>query len=245
MYLSIWTCIWYLQPKNGAELIYVLSFFSGEAWPKRRRDNEPESQVLLASRSYERSGDEKTAGCLADNLHCNIWARAQEPAKLSFYLVQGKRGKGWAARGAVQMDVLKWKPGRATPKPQIRIDHPIMDELGPKIVHFLVDLYVDWFASLQLPPTTGKHDQLNQAQINLVLDRLETIQRVVGEVQLFTAVKISHSEFKGSQIVHCTPFKKGKQAPRMVCIDMYSYVLACIIYAVACIMYVLLRMGMY
>jgi hypothetical protein len=94
---------------------------------------------LLASRSYERSGEEKTAGCLADNLHCNIWARAQEPTKLSFHLVQGKRGKGWAARGAVQMDVLKWKPGHATPKPQIRIDHPIMDELGPKIVHFLVD----------------------------------------------------------------------------------------------------------
>ena len=138
----------------------------------------------MASRSYERSGEQKTAGCLADNLRCNIWARAQEPAKLSFYLVEGVRGKGWAARGAVQMDVLKWKPGRATPKPQIRIDHPIMDELGPKIVHFLVDFYVDWFVSLQLPPSTGKHDQLNQAQINLVLDRLETIPSVVWEVQV-------------------------------------------------------------
>jgi len=153
--------------------------------------------------------------------------------------VEGVRGKGWAARGAVQMDVLKWKPGRATPKPQIRIDHPIMDELGPKIVHFLVDFYVDWFVSLQLPPSTGKHDQLNQAQINLVLDRLETIPSVVGEVQVFKAVKISHSEFKGSQIVHCAPFKKGKQAPRMVCIHMYSYVVVCIVYAFTCIMYVL------
>jgi len=120
-----------------------------------------------------------------------------------------------------------------------------MDELGPKIVHFLVDFYVDWFVSLQLPPSTGKHDQLNQAQINLVLDRLETIPSVVGEVQVFTAVKISHSEFKGSQIVHCAPFKKGKQAPWMVCIHMYSYIVVCIVYAFTCIMYVLVCIGMY
>jgi len=156
--------------------------------------------------------------------------------------VQGVRSKGWAAHGAVQMDILKWKPGRATPKPQIRVDHPIMDELGPKIVHFLVDFYVDWFVSLQLPPSTGKHDQLDQAQINLILDRLETIPTVIGEVQLFTAVKISHSEFKGSQIVHCTPFRKGKQEPRMVCSVMYLYVSVCICICIGWYWYVY---GMY
>jgi len=98
------------------------------------------------------------------------------------------------------------------------------DELGPKIVHFLMDFHSDWVSSLHLPPSTGKHDQLVGAQIDSVLDRLETIPQVFGEVQLFTAVKISHSEFQGTQIVHSTPFKTGNDQPRMVCIDMYVYV---------------------
>ena len=51
---------------------------------------------------------------------------------------------------------------------------------------------MDWFVSLQLPPSTGKHDQLNQAQINLVLDRLETIPSVVGEVQVFKEGTTGH-----------------------------------------------------
>ena len=46
----------------------------------------------------------------------------------------------------------------------------------------------------QLPPSTGKHDsdQLNQAQINLVLDRLETIPSVFWEVQVFKEGTTGH-----------------------------------------------------
>ena len=158
----------------------------------------------------------------------NIWARAEFPAKLSYDLVHGHTGKpvgGRNGRSALQMDVLKWRPGRGVPKPQARDVHPITDHLGPKIVHFFMDYHSDWFASLQLPPSTGKHDQLTSAQIDLVLDRLETIPQVFSEIQFFTAVKISHAEYKGSQIIHCTPFKKGHQKQRLVSIALYWYVL--------------------
>ena len=58
--------------------------------------------------------------------------------------------------------------------------------------YILQYFYVDWFVSLQLPLSTVKHDQLNQAQINLVLDRLEAIPSVVGEVQLFKEGTAGH-----------------------------------------------------
>ena len=199
---------------------------AGETWTRRRRihlESDEEDEVLLAARSFQRTGQNKTVGCMADGLRCNIWARAVFPAKLSYELVHGHSGKpvgGRNGRSALQMDVLKWRPGRGVPKPQARDVHPITDQLGPKIVHFLMDYHSDWFASLQLPPSTGKHDQLTSAQIDLVLDRFETIPQVFGEVQLFTAVKISHAQYKGSQIIHCTPFKTGHQKQRMVSIGL-------------------------
>ena len=199
---------------------------AGETWTRRRRihlESDEEDEVLLAARSFQRTGQNKTVGCMADGLRCNIWARAVFPAKLSYDMVHGHSGKpvgGRNGRSALQMDVLKWRPGRGVPKPQARDVHPITDQLGPKIVHFLMDYHSDWFASLQLPPSTGKHDQLTSAQIDLVLDRFETIPQVFGEVQLFTAVKISHAQYKGSQIIHCTPFKTGHQKQRMVSIGL-------------------------
>ena len=199
---------------------------AGETWTRRRRihlESDEEDEVLLAARSFQRTGQNKTVGCMADGLRCNIWARAEFPAMLSYELVHGHSGKpvgGRNGRSALQMDVLKWRPGRGVPKPQARDVHPITDQLGPKIVHFLIDYHSDWFASLQLPSSTGKHDQLTSAQIDLVLDRFETIPQVFGEVQLFTAVKISHAQYKGSQIIHCTPFKTGHQKQRMVSIGL-------------------------
>ena len=199
-------------------------------------ESDEEDEVLLAARSFERTGQNKTVGCMADGLRCNIWARAVFPAKLSYDMVHGHSGKpvgGRNGRSALQMDVLKWRPGRGVPKPQARDVHPITDQLGPKIVHFLMDYHSDWFASLQLPSSTGKHDQLTSAQIDLVLDRCETIPQVFGEVQLFTAVKISHAEYKGCQIIHCTPFKTGHQKQRLVSIGLYH----CVLYMYQCLLY--------
>ena len=48
-----------------------------------------QGEVLPAMRGYARVEENKTAGCMADGLHCNIWARAQDPAKLSHKVIVG------------------------------------------------------------------------------------------------------------------------------------------------------------
>ena len=189
--------------------------------------------LLAASRGYEREEEKKTAGCMADGLHCNIWARAQSSAKLSYELVKGSYSQG--RNKGFQMHELAWNEGSQLPMPVWRADHPILTSLGAKIAHFIVDFHMDWIQSLQLPPSNGRHNQLQPAHIQSVLDRLQTIVEVRSEVQIYTAVKIGHSDFKGSQIVHCTPFKSRHAVTRMVRIDMYTYVFVCIRTYYACI----------
>ena len=133
------------------------------------------------------------------------------------------------------MHELAWNEGVPLPIPWWRDDHPILKYLGAKIVHFIVDFHMDWIESLQLPPSNGRHNQLDTAHIQRVLDRLETIQEVHSEVQIYNAVKIGHSDFKGSQFVHCTPFKSRHSKTRMVRIRMYLYVFARILLVFACI----------
>ena len=58
---------------------------------------------------------------------------------------------------------------------------------------------------------------MTSAQIDLVLDRLETISQVLHKVQLFTAVKISHAEFK----LHSRKAIKSKDWYVWICMDMY------------------------
>jgi len=96
--------------------------------------------------------------------------------------------------------------------------------LGAKIANFIVDFHMDWVESLQLPPSDGRHMQLDASHVQRVLDRLQTIQEVHSEVQIFTAVKIGHSDFNGSQFIHCTPFKSRHINTRLVSICTYSYV---------------------
>ena len=98
------------------------------------------------------------------------------------------------------------------------------DELGPKFVHFLVDFHPDWLLSRGLPSSARKQDQLNAADIDSVLDRLEPANQLLRELQLFTGVKIGHSEYQGCQIVHCAPFKSTHERPRMVHISIYMHV---------------------
>ena len=115
--------------------------------------------------------------------------------------------------------------GMATPKPNWRSDHPILDNLGAKLVHFLVDYHHDWFSSLQLDKSDGKHKQLDIADVQEVLYRLETIPEANGEVQIFGKLEIAHSEFHGAQNIYSIPIKSRGPKPRMVCIDMYCIVL--------------------
>ena len=158
---------------------------------------------------------EKTAGCLADGLRCNIWARAQDPDKLSHEVIIGRQGLR-RIQGVLAIDVLKWKPGRNVPKPNIRVLYPILDQLGVKIAHFLVDFHSSWFPSLALPPSTGRHDQLLGAHLDSIIDRLEPIDHLLGEVQLFSGFKIGHKDFHGRQTIHCNPFTASQGKARMV-----------------------------
>ena len=67
--------------------------FAGPPWTRRKRDASGEV-LMRASRGYERVEEDKTAGCMADGLRCNIWVRVQSPAKLSYDLVKGGAIKG-------------------------------------------------------------------------------------------------------------------------------------------------------
>jgi hypothetical protein len=119
--------------------------------------------------------------------------------------------------------------GTVTPKPAWRSAHPILDNLGAKLVHFLVDYHHDWFASLDLEKSDGKHKQLDSVEVQDVLSRLETIPKAQGDVQIFNKVQIAHLKFHGAQNVHSAPFNSYGSNPRTVCIDLYCCVFVCIV----------------
>ena len=119
--------------------------------------------------------------------------------------------------------------------PAWRSAHPILDNLGAKLVHFLVDYHHDWFSSLDLDKSDGKHKQMDGYEVQDVLDRLETIPEAQGEVQIFNRLKIAHSEFHGAQNVYSAPFNSYTSKPRMVCIDLYCFVFVCIVCVLTCI----------
>ena len=175
---------------------------------------------MPAMRGWERIEANKTAGDMAAGLQCNIWARAQSPAKLTYAFIKGSPRSG--RRKGFQMHEIAWTEASPLPIPQWRLEHPILQSLGPKIVHFIVDFHMDWIGSLNLPASDGQHKQLDGRQVQSVLDRLETIVEVQSEVQIYAAVKIGHTEYNGAQIVHCTPFKSRHINPRMVNMTVYT-----------------------
>jgi len=179
---------------------------------------------MRASRGYERVEEDKTAGCMADGLRCNIWTRIQSPAMLSYELIKGGTGQG--RRQGFQMHELAWNAAAAVPLPMPwwLADHKILTSFGAKIANFIVDFHMDWVESLQLPPSDGRHMQLDAEHVQRVLDRLQTIQEVHSEVQIYSAVKIGHSDFNGCQFIHCTPFKSRHTKTRMVRICIFLYV---------------------
>jgi hypothetical protein len=180
---------------------------------------------MSASRGYHSKEKSKTEGCLAAGVRCNIWARAQSPLKLSYHFVKGGSMMiGTRSRKfGLQLHDLVWTAGSGLSMPRILTEHPILDQLATKIVHFLVDFHSDWFPALALPPSDGRHGQLVGTEIQSVLDCLEIVPEVQAAVQVFSAVKLKHGEFLGAQIVHSTPFKSRHSAPRMVRKHSYTY----------------------
>ena len=190
-------------------------------WTRRARrrvegNAEEEPKVFFASRGLEREDTNKTAGCMADDLRCSFWARAQFPAKLSCTWVFGtgthRRGR-W---NGLTLQDLGWKPNSGGSKPACRVAHPHLDFLSNKIVHFLVDFYPSWFPALNLPPSNGNHDQLSEQHFHSVLDRLDIIKEARSEVRYYPAAKLGHANYAGCQIIHSAPFLRGRVKPRKV-----------------------------
>jgi hypothetical protein len=202
--------------------------YTGPLWTRRARrrvegnaDEEPE--MFFASRGLEREEVKKTAGCMADGLRCNVWARAQYPAKLSYTWVFGTSTcqRGQSRWNGLTLHDLGWKPNSGGSKPACRAAHPSLDFLSNKIVHFLVDFYPSWFPALNLPPSNGNHNQLSEHHFHAVLDRLETIREARAEVRCYAAVKLGHEDYAGCQTIHSASCKslhavQGRAKPRKV-----------------------------
>jgi hypothetical protein len=127
---------------------------TGTTWYKRRRtgpasqasdqqeEEENAENVLKASRHWERREEDKTEGCMAEGLRCNLWARAQSPETVSLTLTKGWTRLSYATRGNLGMTLedLRWTAATSElPQPPMLKDHPILRNLPNKLVHFILD----------------------------------------------------------------------------------------------------------
>ena len=85
----------------------------------------------------------------------------------------------------------------------------------PKIAHFLNDFHRDWFPSMNLPLSDGKHKQLLDIHFNALYQRLQTLPGGRGEVGVYSSLYVGHTSFMGNQIVHCTPFASQHSLNRL------------------------------
>ena len=93
MYSFVFVCIWFVFEYIWFLFHWTSMLIAGETWTKDRWtqvESDEDDEELLASRSFERTGQNKTVGCMADGLCCNIWPRAECPAKLWALLWTGE-----------------------------------------------------------------------------------------------------------------------------------------------------------
>ena len=176
--------------------------------------SESQAAVLTAMRYFERNEDDKTKGCLADGLRCNLWARAHSVEHMEYTLVKGWTHEKGSRRGnlGLLMQDINWTPASRGSKPRFLDQQPCLAFLSNKVVHYLVDYHPEWLDTLKLPPTDGKHKQLETPHFQLVLQRLQSIPDVKKPFQLYSAIIIKHSlgGFQGGQTVHCCSFNISK-----------------------------------
>jgi hypothetical protein len=67
---------------------------TGPVWTFRKKGRRGEVIIMPAMRGWERIEANKTAGDMAAGLQCNIWARAQSPAKLTYAFIKGSNRSG-------------------------------------------------------------------------------------------------------------------------------------------------------
>ena len=158
---------------------------------------------------------------MADGLRCNMWARAQSPGETTLSLVKGLSRVVKKGKLGIAMQDLAWSATSGLPKPTLVSKHPVLSFLSNKLVHFLVDYHPDWIAQLRMPPSDGRHRQLETRHFHRALERLELIPDLYAPIQVFSAVQIGHKDWLGTQCVHSTPFNGEKS--RMVGKIVYTY----------------------
>ncbi len=126
---------------------------------------------------------------------------------LAYTLVGGgKHGRGFTALE----NPLWFKRG----PPHYVADHLVLRFLGHKITHFLHDYHPQWFPSLGLPQSNGKHNQLTPFHVKKMLRRLQQRQDQFKsrpprpEISVYSRLEIGHKGYAGRQFVYCKPFKK-------------------------------------
>ena len=112
-------------------------------------------------------------------------------------------------------DPLLNRAHRRAPVPWCIKEHPVMAFVLPKIAHFLNDFHRDWFPSMNLPLSDGKHKQLLDIHFNALYQRLQTLPGGRGEVGVYSSLYVGHTSFMGNQIVHCTPFASQHSLNRL------------------------------
>jgi hypothetical protein len=155
---------------------------TGPTWHKRQRTGHASStakeqiaeenadSILKASLHWARSEADKTDGCMAEGLRCNLWTRAHSSGTVSLTLTKGWTRLSFAKRGnlGIAMQDLAWTAASDLPEPPMLKMHPILHYLPNKLVHFILDYFPNWVASLQLPASDGRHRQLRSGHFHSV-----------------------------------------------------------------------------
>ena len=187
---------------------YCALSFAGPTW--RQRDG----SVLVASRRFDGSRSRKTKGSLADTLQCNIWRRAQSPHRMTHSLFGSHNGSG-KSNGFTALGKSIGTPESSEQDSAYVTEHSILKYFRPKLVNFLNDFRrADWFDRFGLPVSNGRHNQLSESQVRLLMRRVEQRAGPKGggrgrerpEVQVFSRLDIGHKDFLGEQFVNCRPF---------------------------------------
>ncbi len=84
-----------------------------------------------------------------------------------------------------------------------------------KTAHFLTDFHSHWFASLNLPMSDDKHNQLKDKDFDALYQRLHTFPSGRGEIGIYSSLFVGHRMYLGRQIVHCTPFASHRSLLRL------------------------------
>jgi hypothetical protein len=94
-------------------------------------------------------------------------------------------------------------------------EHPILKYFQAKLANFLNDFRRPyWFARFGLPVSIGRHNQLSESQVRLLMRRVEQRADTLGggrgrertDVLVFCRLVFGHKDFLGEQFVNCRPF---------------------------------------